>query len=77
MSRLNKISRELLFKYCTFSQAYRDVLASNPQYMQLISHWTANQKAKLKTLGFMEHKIKGFKAEVPPEVTNEIAFTQM
>ena len=77
MARLNKVSRDILFKYCTFSQAYRDVLSSNPQYMQLISHWTSNQEARLQTLTFLRQKIERQKAEVPAEVDGEIAFMQM
>ena len=77
MARLNKVSRLILFKYCTFSQAYREALASNPQYAQLISKWMADEKSKLQTLGFLRSKLQRLSGEVPPEVDAEIAFAQM
>ena len=77
MSRLNKVSRLILFKYCTFSQAYRDTLSSNPQYTQLISKWMADEKSKLQTLGFLRAKLQRLSGEVPPEVDAEIAYAQL
>ncbi len=77
MARLNKVSRLILFKYCTFSQAYREALASNPQYAQLISKWMADEKSKLQTLGFLRSKLQRLSGSVPPEVDAEIAFAQM
>ena len=77
MSRLNKVSRLILFKYCTFSQAYRDTLSSNPQYTQLISKWMSDQKSKLQTTEFLKQKLQRLSGEVPPEVDRELAFLQM
>lgn len=77
MARLNKVSRDILFKYCTFSEAYRESLGSNPQYAQLISAWTSNQKNKVQTMNFMRQKIQRMGGDVPEEVDREIAFLQM
>ena len=77
MSRLNKVSRLILFKYCTFSQAYRDTLSSNPQYTQLISKWMADEKSKLQTLGFLRAKLQRPSGAVPPDVGAEIAYAQL
>jgi hypothetical protein len=77
MSRLNRVSREILFKYCTFSKAVRSTLSTNPQYMQLVSHYASNQESRVQTLGFLKDKIARLADEVPPEVDQEIAFMQM
>ena len=77
MARLNKVSRDILFKYCTFSEAYRESLGSNPQYAQLISAWTSNQKNKVQTMNFMRQKIQRMGGDVPEAVDREIAFLQM
>ena len=77
MARLNKVSREILFKYCTFAEATREALSSNPQYTQLISQWMTTQKSQLQTLNFMQLKIKRLSGEVPEEVLREVAYWQM
>ena len=76
MSRLNKVARPILFKYCTFSKQYRTALSSNPQYMQLVQRWTTTQASKVQTVGFLRHKIAKLTKEIPFEIDAQIEFLQ-
>lgn len=51
--RLNKVSRDILFRYCPFAKEYRDKLEINPMYQEMISRFTILTARQLK-------RIKGF-----------------
>lgn len=63
--RLNKIAREILFKYCTFSKEVRDSLKDNPQYATLIKQYDAGTADSLHALEMYESKILKGGFEVP------------
>ncbi|MBR5163361.1 MAG: Crp/Fnr family transcriptional regulator, partial [Schwartzia sp.] len=46
LPRLNKIAREIVFRYCTLSKKFRKSMASNPQYQPLLERWGVTQGAK-------------------------------
>ncbi|MBP3690304.1 MAG: cyclic nucleotide-binding domain-containing protein, partial [Schwartzia sp.] len=46
LPRLNKITREILFRYCTLSKKFRKSLAANPQFQPLLERWGVTQGAK-------------------------------
>lgn len=77
--RLNKLAREIVFKYCPLSRKYRSAVRSNQQYSVLIDRWSASQANKLKTLEMLERKLENMKpaVKIPPELISEIEFLRM
>ena len=79
LPRLNKVTREILFRYCTFSQKYRKALAINQQYQQLIERWGITQSAKVHGVDLMAKKVKRMKPgePLPKEIEEELAFLRL
>lgn len=77
MSRLNKISREILFKYCTFAKKYRDSLINNPKFAPLISRWNAKRAAREHSIGFVQVKFEKAAKPVPEEILQEMEYVKL
>ena len=75
--RLNRVAREILFKYCTFSKAYRDKLSINPQYRKLLDAWRISQDDKEHTLDLFSRKILTMVDELPVEVQMETEYLKL
>ena len=71
LPRLNKVTREILFRYCTFSQKYRKALAINPRGI--------TQSAKVHGVDLMAKKVKRMKPgePLPKEIEEELAFLRL
>ena len=72
--RLNKIAREILFNSCPFSRQYREAVYDNPQYKELINHYTAHNANVSKPLQNLEFRLKKEGLEVPHELTDQIEY---
>lgn len=77
LPRLNKVARDILFRYCTFSRRYRDALSANPQYQQLITRWTKQQESKLQSYEFLTRKLLKLTEQLPREVVREAEFMRL
>ena len=79
LPRLNKITREILFRYCTLSKKFRKSLAANPQFQPLLERWGVTQGAKAHGIDLFVKKVKKMKPdeEVPAEIMGEVAFLRM
>ena len=77
LPRLNKVAREILFKYCTFSQKYRNALNINPQYKPLIDRWTILHGEKKRTLDLFARRILTMTDTLPQEVTMQADFLKL
>ncbi|BAL83869.1 hypothetical protein SELR_21610 [Selenomonas ruminantium subsp. lactilytica TAM6421] len=77
LPRLNKVAREILFKYCTFGREYRDALSINPQYKPLIDRWNIAHDDKVRTLDLFARRILGQVKELPEEVQLEKDFLKL
>lgn len=77
LPRLNKVARDILFRYCTFSAKYRKALAINPQYQPVIERWKVRQGAKQHVLDLFTRKILTMAASLPPEVASEVEFMKL
>ena len=75
--RLNKVSREILIKYCPFAKSIRANLAMNPVYQQGISRFEADVKGKLKRYAALYEKYKKAGGELTPEMVDNLMFYQM
>lgn len=72
MPKLTKPAREILFRYCTFAKDIRTVRGSNPQYRQLMEHWSVKQSGRIHNLDLVVRKIERSNPEsLPPEVEEE------
>jgi hypothetical protein len=76
LPRLNKVARDILFRYCTFSEKYREALAVNVLYQPLIERWNLKQDAKKHTFDILKRNILTMAAELPAEVELEAAFME-
>ena len=77
LPRLNKVSREILFKYCTFGRSYRDTLSINPQYKPLIDRWNIAHDEKQRTFELFTRRILGQIPELPEEMKVEEAYLKL
>ena len=77
LPRLNKVAREILFKYCTFSQKYRNALNINPQYKPLIDRLTVLQGERKRTLDLFTRKMLTMTDTLPKEVTMQADFLKL
>ena len=78
MPRLNKIAREILFKYCTYSQKFRDERGSNPQYAPLMDRWNVAHNAKVHNVDLVLRKVQRMNPDaVPQEILNELKFLKL
>lgn len=77
LPRLNKVARDILFRYCTFSRRYREALSANPQYQQLIARWTKQQDTKMQSYEFLTRKILKLVEKLPKEVEREAEFMRL
>ena len=75
--RLNRVAREILFKYCTYAKQYRDKLSINPQYRKLLDAWRISQDEKLHTLDLFSRKILTMTKELPEEVKKETEYLNL
>lgn len=78
LPRLNKIARDILFRYCTLSKKFRQSLATNPQFKPLFERWSVKQSAKVHNLDLLVQKIKRMKPgePVPAEIEAEAEFSR-
>jgi len=77
LPRLNKVSREILFKYCTFGRSYRDALSINPQYKPLIDRWNIAHDEKQRTFELFTRRILGQIPELPEEMKLEEEYLKL
>ena len=79
LPRLNKIARDILFRYCTLSKKFRKAMASNPQYQPLLERWGVTQGAKVHGIDLFVKKVQKMKPdeEVPKEIQSEVEFMRL
>ena len=79
LPRLNKIAREILFRYCTLSKKFRKSLESNPQFQPLMARWSVTQGAKVHSMDLLVRKVRRMKPEeeLPKEIMEEVKFLKL
>lgn len=75
--RLNKVSRDILFRYCPFASAMRDELKANPVYQAAISKFDVETAKKLQRYNSLNDKYVKAGVEVAPELKDNLLFYQM
>lgn len=79
LPRLNKVAREILFRYCTLSKKFRKALASNPQFQPLMARWDVTQGAKAHSMDLLVRKVRRMKPEeeLPKEIMEQAKFLKL
>ena len=79
LPRLNKVARDILYRYCTLSKKFRMALAINPQFKPLIERWSVKQGQKVHNLDLIVQKIKKMNPndDIPKEIASEVEFSRM
>ena len=72
--RLNKVSREILFRHCPFPDSVRTSLKQNPQYGELLQRFDLKRQQKLHHLNQFRKKLLMSNTPVPAEVDAEIEY---
>ncbi len=76
-SKLNRVAREMLFKYCTFGKNIRASMAQNPQYQNFIERYEIKNKQEMHSLSMIIHKIEGITDEIPDEIIKQKEYLQL
>jgi len=66
-SRLNKLTRTILFKYCPFDAETRKTLLSSPVFKDMVDMHEKNCNTKLRRINSVINLIQNGSGEVPPE----------
>lgn len=72
--RLNKVSRNILFQYCTFSKTIRDKLKTSPQYKELLEKNAIKSHQKIHRIEGLIQKQEHNHLPVPEEIQAELEF---
>jgi hypothetical protein len=75
--RLNKISRDILVKYCPFAREVRQNLASNPQYQNTFQKLNAQNQKREQRLVALYAKYEAAGGEITPELKDNLRFCQL
>ena len=75
--RLNKVARDILFKYCPFGKEYRSALSSNPQYEAHIGKYTNKVSQHARPIQLVIKKLEHDEIPVPKELTHELEYLTM
>ena len=73
--RLNKVSRDIIFRFCPFTKGIRDKLqTSSPAYQKLIERYDIKLAQKLRLMEIVYSKIEKAGAAVPAEIKQQREF---
>lgn len=72
--RLNKVSRDILFRYCPFAKEYRDKLEINPMYQDMISRFKILTARQLKRIRGFNDKYEKNGGEITIELKENEAY---
>lgn len=75
--RLNKVTREILSRYCPFSREIRASLAGNPLYQNMFAKLENENKKKLTRLQSLYKKYEEAGGELTPDLLENMKFYQM
>jgi hypothetical protein len=67
-ARLNKVSRNILYNYCTFSPEVREVLKTNPMFKDIMERYNNRKLKKIKSVDLLFAKILKEGGEITPEL---------
>lgn len=75
--RLNKVSRDILIRYCPFAKTVRNELSANPLYQASISRFEVETKKKLQRYNGLYDKYIKAGGEITEDLKENLLFYQM
>ena len=75
--RLNKITRDILVRYCPFSREIRTELNGNPLFQNAFNKLELDNQKNLKRLQAVYRKYEDAGGTITPELTENMKFYQM
>lgn len=75
--RLNKVSREILFRYCPFVKATRESLKTNPMYQELIQRYEILNGRKRRHVELFEDKYRKAGGSIDENLKENKQFYEM
>lgn len=75
--RLNKVSRDILTRYCPFTKSIRNELKANPMYQSSISRFELETAKKLQRFNGVYDKYTKAGGEITPDLKENLLFYQM
>lgn len=75
--RLNKVSRDILIRYCPFAKAVRNELKTNPMYQAPISRFEVETAKKLQRYNSVYDKYVKAGGEITEDLKENLLFYQM
>ncbi len=75
--RLNKVARDIIFRYCPFSKAIRDDLVANPMYHDMFARYEIlNERTLHKVENFNDKYVQNG-GEMTPELEDNLEFYRL
>lgn len=75
--RLNKVTRDILMRYCPFSREIRSSLVNNPLYQNAFTKLETENKKKTKRLQTLYEKYEAAGGEITVDLTENLRFYQL
>lgn len=75
--RMNKIARNILYSYCTFTAAIREKLKANPMYREISERYEIRMGQKRHRLENLCQKLRSTGKPIPEEIEQERQFLYM
>lgn len=75
--RLNKVTRDILVRYCPFSREVRDSLVNNPLYQNAFGKLEIENKKNIKRLQALYKKYEEAGGEITADLNENLRFYQM
>lgn len=74
--RLNKVARDIMFKYCPFKKEIRTELAKNGMYTKIVEKYEIKNKHSLHMSDLVMQKIKNSGNDIPEEIRTHRMFLE-
>lgn len=72
--RLNKIARDIIFRYCPFNREIRDSLTENPMYQDIFSKYRIQMERKVRHMKAFTDKYVKSGGTMTPELEDALEF---
>ena len=72
--RLNRLARDILFRYCPFNQKIREGLVDHPMYQDIFQKYRILTERKLRHMRAFTDKYRKNGGEMTPELEENMAF---
>lgn len=75
--RLNKVSRDIMIRYCPFSREIRETLATNPLYQEAFNKLNISNEKNITRLNALYNKYRAAGGEITTDLSENLKFYQL